>query len=527
MTCLRPSPEKNENEKENEKEKESKQKHNEIKNQHTMETPRSQVLHLASFLSWFSVPWITVCTYVLTRSLTSPPDTTHGLHPSSSSTSSSSLGGWGSASPWTMGWMYGVSAWMECCMEPWYVHLTLEGQVKERTWIESAALIGSCVIQYIGVMHLGQPYLAFGWARWGWSLILYLGMRGMVEGWGRKGSFRVLKSKETKRKVLESNQNQNINKGWGWKSSIFFNVFDWVSSKVRSKCNLDIDRNLLSVLWIFFKQSILKIILSEGDKFVLSIWFSNEEQGVYALVFNYGSILVRLLFFPLEEIARVVFPKLTTFQLQTHVLYLLLRLYFLMGLFLGLGYLALPDVLQFTFSQQWSSSRSTWSSVLLTSQWYAVYLPILGLHGILEAYVTMTVPSTFLTMQQRGYVGCSLFFFGMLTFAHWTSQTQAHVMVMANVFTVLLRTGLAMSICSWHHHPKRFHWSCCLPKWKTCLHGGMCTLVAWFTSSLYPHGWIGWTLLCGMGMLYFEWEYFQQLLQLRRGEWTHLTKKST
>ena len=54
-----------------------------------------------------------------------------------------------------------------------------------------------------------------------------------------------------------------------------------------------------------------KQVLAEGSKMVLVAFQSQYDQGVYGLVGNLGSLLVRLLLQPLEEIAFATFSRLS------------------------------------------------------------------------------------------------------------------------------------------------------------------------------------------------------------------------
>lgn len=94
-----------------------------------------------------------------------------------------------------------------------------------------------------------------------------------------------------------------------------------------------IDRGKLRLAGALAGQSLLKHVLTEGDKIVLaratSLGHGHEcggggggvdagcgqngslyEQGVYAIASGYGSLAARLLFQPLEEAARLMFSKL-------------------------------------------------------------------------------------------------------------------------------------------------------------------------------------------------------------------------
>jgi len=63
-------------------------------------------------------------------------------------------------------------------------------------------------------------------------------------------------------------------------------------------------------LSIFFTlQSILKHILTEGDRIVLSALVGSYDAGVYAMASSYGGIASRLIFQPLEENGRLLFSN--------------------------------------------------------------------------------------------------------------------------------------------------------------------------------------------------------------------------
>jgi hypothetical protein len=56
-------------------------------------------------------------------------------------------------------------------------------------------------------------------------------------------------------------------------------------------------------------QSVVKLVLAEGSKMVLAGRGSPEEQGVYGLASNLGSLVVRTLFQPVEEAAFLAFSR--------------------------------------------------------------------------------------------------------------------------------------------------------------------------------------------------------------------------
>ncbi|KAG8813827.1 Oligosaccharide translocation protein rft1 [Serendipita sp. 400] len=69
------------------------------------------------------------------------------------------------------------------------------------------------------------------------------------------------------------------------------------------------DPQLLTLTISMTIQSFIKHLLTEGDKLAVSRTSRLADQGGYAIAANYGSVVARILFQPVEEIARVYFSK--------------------------------------------------------------------------------------------------------------------------------------------------------------------------------------------------------------------------
>ncbi len=70
-----------------------------------------------------------------------------------------------------------------------------------------------------------------------------------------------------------------------------------------------LDGPTLSLCFAMSQQGILKHALTEADKFAVAKYATLEDQGGYALASNYGSLVARILFQPVEETARIVFSS--------------------------------------------------------------------------------------------------------------------------------------------------------------------------------------------------------------------------
>nr|XP_019579832.1 PREDICTED: protein RFT1 homolog isoform X1 [Rhinolophus sinicus] len=148
--------------------------------------------------------------------------------------------------------------------------------------------------------------------------------------------------------------------------------------------------------WSFFKQSFLKQILTEGERYVMTFLnvLNFGDQGVYDTVNNLGSLVARLIFQPIEESFYIFFAKVlerekdATLQKQEDVavaaavLESLLKLALLAGLtitFFGFAYSQLAlDI----YGGAMLSSGS--GPVLLRS--YCLYVLLLAINGVTECF---------------------------------------------------------------------------------------------------------------------------------------------
>merc|ERR1712224_174910 len=109
----------------------------------------------------------------------------------------------------------------------------------------------------------------------------------------------------------------------------------------------DIDRSMLSAYTSFTFQAIEKHFLGEGEKFVMAAFQPPYDQGVYGLVNNLGSIVVRTVFQPFEQAIFTAFSMSAkskeeedsdSLKGQATLLTLILKLVFIFGgIFIAFG----------------------------------------------------------------------------------------------------------------------------------------------------------------------------------------------
>jgi len=141
-------------------------------------------------------------------------------------------------------------------------------------------------------------------------------------------------------------------------------------------------------------------VLTQGDSILIASLASLQDQGAYALSSNYGGLIARMLFQPIEEASRNLFAKLcapTTssvaskdekkagdgVQQANSTLTLILKAYSLISLVaFAAGPTVAPVLLSLVAGSRWSHTGA--GEVLGC---YCYYIPLLALNGVSEAFV--------------------------------------------------------------------------------------------------------------------------------------------
>ncbi|SMQ52066.1 unnamed protein product [Zymoseptoria tritici ST99CH_3D7] len=176
---------------------------------------------------------------------------------------------------------------------------------------------------------------------------------------------------------------------------------------------------LLNLSVSLYIQSGIKYVLTQGDVIVSTALASLEDQGMYALSANYGGLIARMVFRPIEDSTRNMFAKLcaptTTVESENKksdtksdktskntasnvaqptaslaqaatILRDILRVYTIFSLIaFAVGPSAAPLLLQLVAGSRWSASGA--GEVLGT---YCYCIPLLAINGVSEAFVAAT-----------------------------------------------------------------------------------------------------------------------------------------
>ena len=205
-------------------------------------------------------------------------------------------------------------------------------------------------------------------------------------------------------------------------------------------------------------QSLIKHFLTEGDKFLVSRLSPLADQGGYAVAANYGSLVARIVFQPIEETARVFFSKTLASSssskpgdgdpiarnqeaLQTAstvLLTLLLAFTHLLLLLITFAPPYLPLALSLALPRKYLATSAP--AILGV---YIYYIPAMAYNGVLEAFFASAASPADLRAQARWMlVFSAAFVAGAAALARGLGLGDAGL-VWANVANLALRAGYA------------------------------------------------------------------------------------
>ncbi|KAK9471871.1 Rft protein-domain-containing protein [Dipodascopsis tothii] len=317
--------------------------------------------------------------------------------------------------------LYGVAAVVELLSEPMFALAQYRLQYRLRAICESAAVAVRCVVTFLLTVSGGRAaqILPFAVGQLAYAAVL-------------TGAYACL--------VWESTR--------GRENGVFPKRIwrDEISSSPWFYFHRPTLR-LASTVWV---QSIFKHYLTEGDKVLASYFSTVAEQGVYALSGNYGSLLARTFFFPIEEASRALFSKLLAPPLtadnlvsSSDTLTAMVRVYAYLGMVVvTVGPPAAPFLLRVVAGSAWSATASSAPAVLRA---YAYYVPLLALNGVLEAFVQsvsttaaeLTEQSTYMLVFSVIFALCGYVFMKLLRFG-------AQGLVLANMVNMTIRIGASL-----------------------------------------------------------------------------------
>ncbi|CAJ2503178.1 Uu.00g105720.m01.CDS01 [Anthostomella pinea] len=366
--------------------------------------------------------------------------------------------------------IYGLAALVELLSEPAFVVLQHRLRFGPRAAAESIATFLRCVV-------------TFGAANWAWkkgleSGVLPFALGQLAYGTGLLGvyawyGFRLASTESfslfPRTAAMDRNSKGQLLLSNDYALGYFF------------KPTLQLASSLMS-------QSFVKHILTQGDTFLVSVLSDPDSQGVYALANNYGSLVARLVFQPIEESSRNYFSKLlssgspgtrpakeVTDKAKAD-LQALLKFYVLLSIVvITIGPFAAPLLVQIVAGARWSASGA--GGVLAQ---YCLFIPLLAINGVAEAFVS-SVATESEVHRQSLWMGAFSLAFGIAGFVSLRVMDLGAVgLVYANGINMLCRIIWSGSFISRYFKSNDidFSWSGIVPDGSALYVVGTATLWA-------------------------------------------------
>jgi len=206
-------------------------------------------------------------------------------------------------------------------------------------------------------------------------------------------------------------------------------------------------RQVTSLAANVFFQSLVKHVLTQGDTMMLAALSGLEDQGIYSLASNYGGLIARIIFQPLEESSRNLFSALLSpdengslngIHVRTtkgHLVDVLRAYQLLSVLIFPLGPMMVPQLLHILGGRQWASPKV---GDLLSV--YCYYIPFLAFNGITEAFVSSAASSQQIR-KQTAWMGVFSACYALAAYMFLeVANLGAYGLVLANIVNMIVRT---------------------------------------------------------------------------------------
>jgi oligosaccharide translocation protein RFT1 len=303
--------------------------------------------------------------------------------------------------------IYGFAAFIELLAEPCFVVVQQKSEYKIRAAAESVATVLRCLVTYgLAVLaarkgtDLGILPLAVGRLAYGLSLLFvyYTKVRAITAASGVSLVPRLIVSR-------------------------YLNAGIWFLARMLIRGSSESDfifsyfsRSLLALGIRFFMQGVVKHVLTHGDVILVSYLASPEALGIYALASNYGGLIARMVFQPIEESSRNYFGKLLStvdakpskavIESGSRSLHNLLRFYILLSISaVTVGPTVAPLLLNVVAGSTWVDIGA--GDVLAK---YCYYIPLLAVNGVTEAFISSIATESELNRQSAWMFAFSIGF---------------------------------------------------------------------------------------------------------------------
>ncbi|KAG8178456.1 hypothetical protein JTE90_026555 [Oedothorax gibbosus] len=288
----------------------------------------------------------------------------------------------------------------------------------------------------------------------------------------------------------------------------------------------------LYLIWSFFKQTLLKQLLTEGERYLMTFFsiLTFAEQGLYDVVNNLGSLAARFIFLPVEDSAYLLFTQLLSrdktsnpqenVSLCLTILGNILKLMILLGLtILAFGYSYSQLLLHL-----YGGSKLSVGLGLTLMRWHCVYVLLLAINGVTEGFKFAVVNHTEIDRYNKHLVWLSAFFLSAAYFL--VSIFGSAGFIIANCLNMGCRIVHSVHFIQKYFQVQKYWWMTIVPHLTVVMN---LTVILCLTaiSEVYiccysVYVWI-WHLLFGAGcfvwFLWIVWRKEQALIRFVYEQW--------
>jgi len=218
------------------------------------------------------------------------------------------------------------------------------------------------------------------------------------------------------------------------------------------------DMELFDLVNSFWKQSLIKYILTEGEKHILIMFQSQYNQGVYDVVFNLGSLAARLLFQYVEETSFSIWSKMNTIinnvdekapsgeckeaiDISSKVLVLFLKASIILGcIFACFGPAYSHTLIYLLYENEWANKTETPKILAI----YCFYIMFMAVNGITEAFIHALSDANQIRKLNYIMIGFSVTYMTVCVTCLWIFNLGTISMIISNCFNMLMRISYSL-----------------------------------------------------------------------------------
>eukprot|EP00051_Salpingoeca_urceolata_P029463 m.489991 g.489991 ORF g.489991 m.489991 type:complete len:551 (-) comp27332_c0_seq1:93-1745(-) len=266
-----------------------------------------------------------------------------------------------------------------------------------------------------------------------------------------------------------------------------------------------ISTSMLQLIQSFLGQTVLKQLLTEGERFVMSFFsvLSFAQQGVYDAIINLGSLAARFLFQPIEENFYTFFAGLLRrgspptkeslddrtqrhademMALQT--LQLLLKLV----VYIACVICTFSQAYSYLLLQLYGGTILTGNGGPMLLRTFSVYLLFLAVNGVTECFAAAVMDKVQVDVHTKWMLGFSVVF--LLAAGFFTSALGSVGFILANSLNMLVRIIKSAVTIFWYvkERPEmhgRFSMANCLPRGPVVVAFALSLVVTLYSESAF------------------------------------------